>query len=182
MPVPRLPCGSSRAALAKRPNAVAHDNASQAVLPRGAAIQSGGQATFYTLRLGDRKGHTDSFVLISPHGRTLARLSRSKSLCRGITFAASRTHIGIGKVKFSAVKEEGRDMIDKKSIGMGLPRMLRVGEAADFLHVHPNTLRKWSSVGLIPSYRLGHRRDRRFRVEDLASFLNQEDSEQPVKE
>ena len=73
-------------------------------------------------------------------------------------------------------------MIDEKSIEMGLPQMLRVGEAASFLHVHPNTLRKWSSVGLIPSYRLGHRRDRRFRLEDLASFLNQEDNAQPGKQ
>ena len=49
--------------------------------------------------------------------------------------------------------------------------MLRVGEAARILHIHPNTLRKWSSDGLIPSYRIGRRRDRRFSLEDLNSFL-----------
>ena len=49
--------------------------------------------------------------------------------------------------------------------------MLRVGEAARILHIHPNTLRKWSSDGLIPSYRIGRRRDRRFSLEDLVSFL-----------
>ena len=52
------------------------------------------------------------------------------------------------------------------------PKILRIGEAAHFLHVHPNTLRKWSSNGLIPTYRIGNRRDRRFKVEDLASFLD----------
>ena len=52
-----------------------------------------------------------------------------------------------------------------------MPSMLRVSEAARMLHVHPNTLRKWSSAGLIPSYRIGRRQDRRFLVEDLMNFL-----------
>ncbi|MBI4200222.1 MAG: helix-turn-helix domain-containing protein [Chloroflexi bacterium] len=51
------------------------------------------------------------------------------------------------------------------------PRMLRVGEAAKLLHVHPNTLRKWNAVGLIHSYRIGRRGDRRFLVADLFKFL-----------
>ncbi|MCI0794866.1 MAG: helix-turn-helix domain-containing protein [Chloroflexi bacterium] len=51
------------------------------------------------------------------------------------------------------------------------PRMVTVGEASQILHVHPNTLRKWSDQGLIPSYRIGQRRDRRFAVEDLVTFL-----------
>ena len=50
-------------------------------------------------------------------------------------------------------------------------RMVTVGEASQILHVHPNTLRKWSDQGLIPSYRIGQRRDRRFAVEDLLAFL-----------
>ena len=51
------------------------------------------------------------------------------------------------------------------------PRMVPVREASQILHVHPNTLRKWSDQGLIPSYRIGQRRDRRFAVEDLLAFL-----------
>ena len=51
------------------------------------------------------------------------------------------------------------------------PRMVPVGEASKILHVHPNTLRKWNDQGLIPSYRIGRRRDRRFAVEDLVAFL-----------
>ncbi len=49
--------------------------------------------------------------------------------------------------------------------------MVTVGEASQILHVHPNTLRKWSDQGLIPTYRIGQRRDRRFAVEDLLAFL-----------
>ncbi len=51
------------------------------------------------------------------------------------------------------------------------PTSMPVGAASQILHVHPNTLRKWSDQGLIPSYRIGQRRDRRFTEEDLVSFL-----------
>lgn len=50
-------------------------------------------------------------------------------------------------------------------------RVVRVGEASQILSVHPNTLRKWSDRGLIPSYRIGRRRDRRFAVIDLLAFM-----------
>ena len=52
--------------------------------------------------------------------------------------------------------------------------MVSVGEASRILHLHPNTLRKWSDRGLIPSYRIGQRRDRRFAVEDLVTFLERD--------
>ena len=45
------------------------------------------------------------------------------------------------------------------------------GRASKILHVHPNTLRKRSDVGLIPGYRAGRRRDRRFSAADLVDFL-----------
>ena len=53
-------------------------------------------------------------------------------------------------------------------------RLVTVREASQILHVHPNTLRKWSDQGLIPSCRIGQRRDRRFAVEDLLAFLEQD--------
>ncbi len=53
-------------------------------------------------------------------------------------------------------------------------RMVAVGEASQILSVHPNTLRKWSDSGMIPSYRIGQRRDRRFSVADLVAFLERD--------
>ena len=50
-------------------------------------------------------------------------------------------------------------------------RMLTVSEVAYLLHVHPNTIRSWSDKGLLTTYRLGHRHDRRFSLEDIDGFL-----------
>ena len=53
----------------------------------------------------------------------------------------------------------------------GAAPLLTVSEAAAFLHVHTNTLRRWSDVGLLVSYRISSRGDRRFFREDLVHFL-----------
>ena len=50
--------------------------------------------------------------------------------------------------------------------------LLTVSEVANILHVHPNTVRQWSDSGLIKACRLGNRRDRRFRREEIEKFIN----------
>jgi len=49
--------------------------------------------------------------------------------------------------------------------------MLTVREVARLLHVHPNTLRRWSNNGRIKAYRITSRGDRRFKREEIAHFL-----------
>jgi excisionase family DNA binding protein len=51
-------------------------------------------------------------------------------------------------------------------------RLLTITEVATLLHVHPNTLRRWSEEGRIISYRINSRGDRRFRLDDVRCFLN----------
>lgn len=51
--------------------------------------------------------------------------------------------------------------------------LLTVSEAAEFLHVHANTLRRWSDIGLLVAYRISSRGDRRFFKEDLVRFLSE---------
>jgi len=52
--------------------------------------------------------------------------------------------------------------------------MLTVREVSQILHVHSNTLRRWSDQGIIKAYRIGPRGDRRFKQEDIALLLLEE--------
>ncbi len=56
--------------------------------------------------------------------------------------------------------------------------ILTVTRAATVLGVHPNTVRTWSDQGRIPFLRVNARGDRRYRMADLARFL--EDAENPA--
>jgi len=49
--------------------------------------------------------------------------------------------------------------------------MLTLREVAKLLHIHPNTLRRWSNAGRIKAYRITARGDRRFKREEIARFL-----------
>lgn len=51
------------------------------------------------------------------------------------------------------------------------PKLLKVGDAADYMGVGKTTLRGWSKKGLIPVLRVGPRHDRRYSVKDLDDFL-----------
>ncbi len=50
-------------------------------------------------------------------------------------------------------------------------RLLTTTEVARLLNVHPNTVRHWADAHLLPAYRIGPRRDRRFRRADIEDFL-----------
>ena len=49
--------------------------------------------------------------------------------------------------------------------------MLTVKDVARLLHIHENTARRWSDQGIIKSYRITRRGDRRFRREDILRYL-----------
>jgi excisionase family DNA binding protein len=49
--------------------------------------------------------------------------------------------------------------------------MLTVTEVARLLHIHPNTLRRWTNKGRIRAYRITLRGDRRFKREEIVRFL-----------
>jgi excisionase family DNA binding protein len=51
--------------------------------------------------------------------------------------------------------------------------MLTINDVARFLNIHINTARRWSDQGIIKSYRITRRGDRRFRQEDIARFLSE---------
>lgn len=52
--------------------------------------------------------------------------------------------------------------------------LLNVKEAAAFFNVSEMTVRRWTNSGALNCYRVGGKRERRFRMQDLQEFLNQE--------
>ncbi len=53
----------------------------------------------------------------------------------------------------------------------GRNRMLTPAEVSRLLHIHINTVRRWSDQGILKPYRIGPRGDRRFDKDDIADFL-----------
>ena len=60
--------------------------------------------------------------------------------------------------------------------------LLTTSDVARMLNVHINTVRRWSNQGILKTYRIGSRGDRRFREADIASFLLQESPAQAGEE
>lgn len=58
--------------------------------------------------------------------------------------------------------------------------MLTVREVSQLLHVHSNTLRRWSDQGVLKAYRIGPRGDRRFKPEDIAVLLLEQTREAAI--
>ena len=49
--------------------------------------------------------------------------------------------------------------------------MLTTAGVARLLHLHINTVRRWSDEGILKPYRIGRRGDRRFARKDVLSYL-----------
>ncbi len=50
--------------------------------------------------------------------------------------------------------------------------MLTTSDVARLLSVHINTVRRWSNQGILKTYRIGSRGDRRFDQKDVEQFLD----------
>ncbi len=56
--------------------------------------------------------------------------------------------------------------------------LLTLSQVAQQLSVHPNTVRTWSNQHLLPTYRIGPGRHRRFRQSDVDNFIERGESTQ----
>jgi len=54
-----------------------------------------------------------------------------------------------------------------------LPELVTLKEACELLKVHPNTLRQWDEKGILKAVRIGQRKDRRYRLEDIKKHLEE---------
>jgi len=58
--------------------------------------------------------------------------------------------------------------------------LLDITQAAAFLHVSETSLRRWTNAGRLPCFRVGGRRERRFRRADLLAFLERPTDAAPL--
>ena len=56
--------------------------------------------------------------------------------------------------------------------------LLDIKAAASLLNVSETSLRRWTNAGLLHAYRVGGRRERRFRRSDLLAFLQRGSGDQ----
>lgn len=87
----------------------------------------------------------------------------------GMTLEAIGERFGISKERVRQIIKESPSPVPRRDF----ETMLTVRGAAQLLGVHINTVRRWTNSGMLPSYRLGSRRDRRLRREDVETFLEQ---------
>lgn len=52
-----------------------------------------------------------------------------------------------------------------------MPEYLTLKQACELLQVHPNTLRNWDKQGVLKAVRIGVRRDRRYKRQDIMKVL-----------
>jgi DNA-binding transcriptional MerR regulator len=52
-----------------------------------------------------------------------------------------------------------------------LPEYLSLSEVVGILKVHPNTLRNWDRDGVLKAIRIGKRKIRRWRKDDIINFM-----------
>ena len=62
-------------------------------------------------------------------------------------------------------------MIEPEKETQKLPELLTLREACDLLKVHPNTLRQWDKKGVLPAIRIGTKKVRRYRKEDILKLI-----------
>ncbi|MCL7488468.1 MAG: helix-turn-helix domain-containing protein [Desulfobulbaceae bacterium] len=55
-----------------------------------------------------------------------------------------------------------------------MENLLNVKEAAEFLNVSEMTIRRWTNSGTLNCYRVGGKRERRFRAQDLQMYLERQ--------
>lgn len=54
-----------------------------------------------------------------------------------------------------------------------MEELLTLSEAAQILKVHPNTLRLWDKKGVLKAIRIGIKKVRRYKKEDIEKFISQ---------
>jgi predicted site-specific integrase-resolvase len=57
------------------------------------------------------------------------------------------------------------------AVDMTIDNMMTIVEVSRIFHIHPTTLRRWADKGVIKSYCISSRGDRRFMARDIEEFI-----------
>lgn len=98
------------------------------------------------------------------------RIEVLKLRAAGFTYAEIGSKSGITKERVRQILK-GQMPLRKPSLKSKI--MLSIRDVAYLLDIHRNTVRLWSNRGVLKSYRIGPRHDRRFRREDIDRFLEE---------
>ena len=95
----------------------------------------------------------------------------------GLTYAQIAHVLGVSK-------QRARQIVagPPKKPDLDSKQVLRVGDVAQLLGLHPNTVRRWSKQGLLKSFLITKRGDRRFRRKDIDDFLEEVEKQPHEKE
>lgn len=92
----------------------------------------------------------------------------------GLTYAEIGRRLGISRERVRQILK-GNPRPQKPDLHSKV--MLTTSDVAQFLGLHSNTVRRWNRRGILKSYRVGTRGDRRFRWEEVDAFLNERETE-----
>ena len=91
----------------------------------------------------------------------------------GSTYAAIGRELGISRER---VRQILNSLPYRQNKTSGKNHPLRVSDVAHLLNVHTNTVRRWSNKGIIETYRIGPRGDRRFKQNQIKNLLKKRTS------
>ncbi len=91
----------------------------------------------------------------------------------GLTYAKIGSRFGISKERVRQILTPKPPKPAPQKPTLESKVMLTTGDVAQFLGLHTNTVRRWNAKGILKSYRISSRGDRRFRREDVDGFLKE---------
>jgi len=92
----------------------------------------------------------------------------------GLTYAEIGRRVGITRER---VRQILKPKLGPQKPSLDSKVMLTTSDVGQLLGLHPNTVRRWSNKGILKSYRISPRGDRRFRREDIDGFLKEAEFE-----
>ena len=98
---------------------------------------------------------------------------------RRITYAEIARRLGISRERVRQIANRQKPHRQSKvtissrinEVSNHPEAMLTTREVAQLLNLHVNTVRRWSNQGILRTYRIGPRSDRRFKRQDIDNFL-----------